>query len=324
MDWLIDQLIDRSIDWSIDSLIDWLTDRLIDWLIDWSFDWLMDWLIDWLIGCSISTAVQDDLKITQESLRKILEIAKANDVVTELPAVFSFLKFVAIALGMIHWIGKTVKEPSYFKFAGESRNTPVHLIIVDEIATLHPTLHRKILDLLVELFEAPWPQLDVLIRLELQKMFLDRMTHLVSCGCVLPVLEYVRGAFAKQDTDVSVFRHFVLELLDVIAPPYSAALVRHLLPLVSDNAVTGMLRLPDGKDPVSMFIEDCKQVDVAWRGGSVFIFARGLMDVDDEERFFPLFIVNMQRSVEKSEKKPNFCLRNTWCSSKDTGSRIAA
>jgi negative elongation factor C/D len=207
---------------------------------------------------------QDDLKITQESLRKILEMTakgSQNDVVSELSAVFSFLKFVVISLGMIHWIGRTVKEPSYFKFAGESRNTPVHLIIVDEIATLHPTLQRQILHLLVELFEAPWPQLDVLIRLELQKMFLDRMIHLVSCGCVLPVLTYVKTAYVKQDTDVSVFRHFVLELLDVIAPPYSTDLVKLLLPLVSDNAVTGTLRHSDGKDSVSVFISECKNVD---------------------------------------------------------------
>lgn len=205
---------------------------------------------------------RDDLKITQEAIRKILDLIGRGhaDVINELPSVFTFLRFPVIALVMIYWIGKTVKEPSYFKFAGESRNTPAHLIIIDEIASLHQNLHQKILDLLVELFESPWPQLDVLIRLELQKMFLDRLIHLISCGCVVPVLKYVKEAYTKQDSDVSLFRHFIVELLDVMAPPYSPDLSQLLYPLVSDTAITGTLRQPDGKDPVSVFLQDCKAV----------------------------------------------------------------
>ncbi|XP_055333634.1 negative elongation factor D-like [Paramacrobiotus metropolitanus] len=203
---------------------------------------------------------RDDVKVTQEMIRKALEfIAKGpNDIHTELQNIFTVLRFPVISMGMIRWIGKTVKQASYFKFAGESRNTPVHLIILDEIASLHPYLHEKILDLLMELFETAWPQMDMLIRLELQKMFLDRMIHLVSCGCVLPVLRFVRAAYAKQDTDVSLFRHFVVELVDIMAPPYSDELMQLLLPLVSDKDITGTLRTADGKDSISVFLQDCK------------------------------------------------------------------
>ena len=205
---------------------------------------------------------KDELKFTIESVRRILDMTakgSQNDVVSELPAVFALLKTTVIALGMLHWIGKTVKDPSYFSLTGESRITPVHLIIVDEIATLHPTLHKRILDLLINFFESPFEQLDVLIRLQLQKMFFDRMIHLISCGCVLPVLQYVKTAYAKQDTDVSVFRHFIVELLDIITSECSVESKELLLPLVSDSAITGALRQPDGKDSVSLFLEECKR-----------------------------------------------------------------
>ena len=41
---------------------------------------------------------------------------------------------------------------------------------------------------------------------------LDRMVHLLSRGCVLPVIAYVRGCWEKQDTDISLIRHFVTEV----------------------------------------------------------------------------------------------------------------
>ncbi|GAU94326.1 hypothetical protein RvY_06118 [Ramazzottius varieornatus] len=205
---------------------------------------------------------KDELKFTIESVRRVLDMTakgSQNDVVSELPAVFALVKTTVIALGMLYWIGKTVKDPNYFSLTGESKVTPVHLIIVDEIATLHPTLHKRILDLLINFFESPFDQLDVLIRLQLQKMFLDRMIHLISCGCVIPVLQYVKAAHGKQDTDVSVFRHFVVELLDIITPECSTESKELLLPLVSDSVITGALRLPDGKDPVSIFLEEGKK-----------------------------------------------------------------
>lgn len=41
---------------------------------------------------------------------------------------------------------------------------------------------------------------------------LDRMVHVFSCGCVIPVVNYIRACHNKQDTDISLIRHFVSEV----------------------------------------------------------------------------------------------------------------
>ena len=58
-------------------------------------------------------------------------------------------------------------------------------VIKIEIISL---LSRRILQLLVRLFEKPLPELEILVQLELKKTLLDRMVHLLSKGCVIPVM----------------------------------------------------------------------------------------------------------------------------------------
>ena len=49
-------------------------------------------------------------------------------------------------------------------------------------------------------------------QLELKKMLLDRMVHLLSRGSAIPVVTYVRKCSEQQDTDISLIRHFVTEV----------------------------------------------------------------------------------------------------------------
>ena len=48
--------------------------------------------------------------------------------------------------------------------------------------------------------------------MELKKTILDRMVHLLSHDCVLPVVSYIRKSYEKGDTDISLIRHFVTEV----------------------------------------------------------------------------------------------------------------
>ena len=50
------------------------------------------------------------------------------------------------------------------------------------------------------------------LQLELKKTILDRMVHLLSRGCVLPVVTYMKTCYSREDTDVSLIRHFVTEV----------------------------------------------------------------------------------------------------------------
>lgn len=46
-------------------------------------------------------------------------------------------------------------------------------------------------------------------------MLLDRMVNLLSRGCVVPVLRYVKQCWQRGDTDISLIRYFITEVIQV-------------------------------------------------------------------------------------------------------------
>ncbi|NXW04586.1 NELFD factor, partial [Fregetta grallaria] len=127
-----------------------------------------------------------------------------------------------------------------------------------QISTCHQLLHPQVLQLLVKLFETEHSQLDVMEQLELKKTLLDRMVHLLSRGYVLPVVSYIRKCLEKQDTDISLIRYFVTEVLDVIAPPYTSDFVQLFLPILENESIAGTIKTEGEHDPVTEFIAHCK------------------------------------------------------------------
>lgn len=91
----------------------------------------------------------------------------------------------------------------------------------------------------------------------MKKMLLDRMVNLLSRGCVVPVVKYVKQCFQKDDTDISLIRYFVTEVLETITHPYSSEFVQLFLPMVENEDITGSNNDNDN-DPVSEFIVHCK------------------------------------------------------------------
>ncbi|KAL6076758.1 hypothetical protein STEG23_017639 [Scotinomys teguina] len=127
-----------------------------------------------------------------------------------------------------------------------------------KISTCHQLLHPQVLQLLVKLFETEHSQLDVMEQLELKKTLLDRMVHLLSRGYVLPVVSYIRRCLEKLDTDISLIRYFVTEVLDVIAPPYTSDFVQLFLPILENDSIAGTIKAEGEHDPVTEFIAHCK------------------------------------------------------------------
>lgn len=211
---------------------------------------------------------KDELRPTMQAIEKVHVIAIENknssELIADVQTLFQCIKFPVVAMGILKWVDFTVSDKSYFKLNVD--HTPLHLALLDEISTCNILLHQKVLELLVRLFEAPLEELDVLVRLELRKTLLDRMVHLLSRGCVIPVVSYIKKCWEKQDTDISLIRHFVTEVLDVICPPYTAEFVQLFLPLIENEGITGSLRQDDENDPVSEFILHCKAnyVTVGW------------------------------------------------------------
>ncbi|XP_071439767.1 negative elongation factor D [Hetaerina americana] len=203
---------------------------------------------------------KEELKATAQAIEKVHAVCCSTrgsaELIADLSTLYQCIRFPVVSVGMVRWVESTVTEPSYFKLCTE--HTPIHLALLDEVAACHPLLHPKVLSLLVCLFESKQDELEILVQLEMRKMLLDRMVNLLSRGCVVPVVKYVKQCWQRGDTDISLIRYFVTEVLEAIAPPYSPEFVQLFLPMVENEEITGTMRCDGDNDPVSEFIGHCK------------------------------------------------------------------
>lgn len=199
---------------------------------------------------------KEELNSTIQAIEKVNTICNEKkgsfELLAELGTLYQCIRYPVVALGIIQWVKITVKEKNFFQLSTE--HTPTHLALLDEVVNIHPPLHLKVLDLLTELFESSHEELDVLVQLEVKKMLLDRILHLLTRGCVVPVLNYIKNCWQKQDTDVSLIRYFVTELMDVIAPPYTVEFMKLLLPIAENNEITGNMRNEKERQPIADFL----------------------------------------------------------------------
>ncbi|CAB1353891.1 unnamed protein product [Coregonus sp. 'balchen'] len=204
---------------------------------------------------------KDELKSTSKAIETVHNLCcnenkGATELVAELSTLYQCIRFPVVAMGVLKWVDWTVSEPRYFQL--QTDHTPVHLALLDEISTCHQLLHPQVLQLLIKLFETEHSQLDVMEQMELKKTLLDRMVHLLSRGYVLPVVGYIRKCLEKLNTDISLIRYFVTEVLDVIAPPYTSDFVQLFLPILENDSIAGTIRTEGEHDPVAEFIAHCK------------------------------------------------------------------
>ncbi|XP_065135718.1 negative elongation factor C/D [Paramisgurnus dabryanus] len=204
---------------------------------------------------------KDELKSTSKAIETVHNLCcnenkGATELVAELSTLYQCIRFPVVAMGVLKWVDWTVSEPRYFQL--QTDHTPVHLALLDEISTCHQLLHPQVLQLLIKLFETDHSQLDVMEQMELKKTLLDRMVHLLSRGYVLPVVGYIRKCLEKLNTDISLIRYFVTEVLDVIAPPYTSDFVQLFLPILENDSIAGTIRTEGEHDPVAEFIAHCK------------------------------------------------------------------
>lgn len=218
---------------------------------------------------NIRTSVkQDELKSTIQAIDKSHQLIYSkgtNEIANEIQALYQCIRTPCVSMGIIRWIYHVVTEPSYFKLSTD--HTPVHLALLDEIVSCHVLLHQKVFDLIVMIFESKQDELEILVQLEVKKMLIDRLVNLMARGYVIPVLKYMRNCWSKGDTDVSLIRYFVTELLDLINPPYTAEFVELFLPMVENDEITGGNAQLTGSgggdgmnssDVVSEFIVHCR------------------------------------------------------------------
>lgn len=65
----------------------------------------------------------------------------SQEIMHELPDILHAIKQPSVAAGMLKWLSFTLTEPDYIKLHAEP--VPMHLVLLDEIATNHQLLHLK-------------------------------------------------------------------------------------------------------------------------------------------------------------------------------------
>ncbi|XP_033260249.1 negative elongation factor D-like [Orcinus orca] len=204
---------------------------------------------------------QGELKSTAKAVETVhslccAENKGASELVAELSTLYKCIRFPVVAMGVLKWVHWSVSEPKYFQL--QTHCTPVHLALLDHISTCHQLLHPQVLQLLVKLLETQHSQLDAMEQLKLKKTLLDRLVHLLSQGYALPVVTYIRRCLEKGDTDISLIRYFVTEVLDVIAPPYTSDFVQLFLPILENDSIAGTIKTEGEQHPVTEFIAHCR------------------------------------------------------------------
>lgn len=199
----------------------------------------------------------DELKDTIRAIDKVSSICAekkgSSEILPELASIFELIyQYQVVAYGIVYWVKQVVNEASFFKLNTEQ--TPLHLALLDEVTSCHPTFHNIVLDLYIHIFESQHDDMEVLAQLELKKMILDRMIHLLSKNCVIPVLNYIKKCLTNGDTDISLIRYFITEVLSMVSPPYSTEFITLFLPLVECEEVTGNIRSDTETTLVNEFV----------------------------------------------------------------------
>ncbi|XP_058056673.1 negative elongation factor D-like [Anopheles bellator] len=210
-----------------------------------------------VVSTSYSKANKSELQKTIEAIERAHGICTLDqyscDLICHIPTLFECLHFPVVGAGLIRWVESVLVRQQYHLEA----NSP-HLVLLDEVASEHPLLREPVLRLLVKLLESKPEERAGLLMLQVKKMLIDRMVHLLAHDYVVPVLKYINTCVLRADVDVSLIRYFVQEVLEIIEPPYSDEFVQLFLPLVENKQITGSMTHVADSDPVSAFIFHCK------------------------------------------------------------------
>ncbi|GMT29191.1 hypothetical protein PFISCL1PPCAC_20488 [Pristionchus fissidentatus] len=197
-----------------------------------------------------------------ESARSSLERAVTclegtlDEVHREIPELLHLTKHPIVAAGCL-WYYRSVLLSEGTRL-GEIP-TFVH-VIFDHCGARHKNLHATCLEILDEIYDKVAHEEDQAeVIMARQRVLIDRLVYLLTCGAAVRVLQKMTKKFEDGAIDASLIRYFVLEVLDVIGPPYSLTLLRLLVPLVTNlNIIDEIQRAK--LSGVGVFLEDAQPV----------------------------------------------------------------
>ncbi|KAL6062165.1 putative Endonuclease III [Balamuthia mandrillaris] len=195
------------------------------------------------------TIHKGDFAETLKALKTVQPICQTNHFGSELLAAARDLKenivYPVVAMGVLHWIQTNLTSTSYYKTSFNTLGNRVYLELLREISYRHPLQRPTVLDVLVDCFEVDY-DLDAPTSMDIRKSLMDNMIYLMKCGHVLPVLKRVETWAPKIDQALT--RYFILQLAEMIEPPYSRDFVNgffNVLSLINADALRVSAENPD-------------------------------------------------------------------------------
>ncbi|GMR54369.1 hypothetical protein PMAYCL1PPCAC_24564 [Pristionchus mayeri] len=133
-------------------------------------------------------------------------------------------------------------------------------VLFDHCGARHHNLHATCLEILDEIYDKVAHEDDQAeVIMARHKVVIDRLVYLFTCGAAVRVLQKMTKKYEDGAIDASLIRYFVLEVLEVIGPPYSLSLVRLLLPLASNLSIIDENQRTKISS-VAVFLEDAQSV----------------------------------------------------------------
>ncbi|GMT01374.1 hypothetical protein PENTCL1PPCAC_23548 [Pristionchus entomophagus] len=200
--------------------------------------------------------------LSLESARSSLERAATclegtlDEVHREIPELLHLTKHPIVAAGCL-WYYRSVLLCEGTRL-GEIPNF-VH-VLFDHCGARHKNLHSTCLEILDEIYDKVAHEDDQAeVIMARQKVVIDRLVYLFTCGVAVRVLQKMTKKFEDGAIDASLIRYFVLEVLDVIGPPYSPSLARLLVPLTTNLSIIDENQRQKITS-VGIFLEDAQPV----------------------------------------------------------------
>jgi negative elongation factor C/D len=166
------------------------------------------------------------------------------------------MQYPVVSMGMLSWISSKLLAREFYSSSYYHTSAPIYLHLLKEISCRQPPQRGRVLRLVEQCLELD-TDLDPLAAVEARKRLLEVLVVVVGTGYVLPVLAQVERWALHLDP--ALVRHFALQLLDLVAPPYSSAFLRPMVRLLALGITAEYLRSASepSKQPLNAFLEHC-------------------------------------------------------------------
>uniref|UniRef100_A0AC35TGW0 Mediator of RNA polymerase II transcription subunit 5 n=1 Tax=Rhabditophanes sp. KR3021 TaxID=114890 RepID=A0AC35TGW0_9BILA len=138
-----------------------------------------------------------------------------------------------VAAALLQFIKSYIVDLSY-----AMDSTPIHYVLIDEIATLHISLRERVFKALNDIFAHVSSMAEnsevIIVK---QREIIERYIHLLATGYCLPVLREIDNLYKNTHIDASLIRHFASEVVDLIEPPYEKEFAQMLLPILTNSEI---------------------------------------------------------------------------------------